>query len=372
MKKILLSFIMLVNIGIYSIQAQITIDDTHLINVGDDVVQAHDTLPVGVSIGFGGANQTWDYSAVLDEDGVDTLRFRTPAGATGASNYPLANMVLTDTGQDSAWTYLTKNTGGLFIVGQSQFNNGQLINIPFAATIITFPSTMGTNYAGSWNGTLVGFDVSTITLLGLDSLKVTRGSDATSNIDGWGDVITPFGTFASLRQIVYQEDIDTTWEKSSSTGMWSIISPTTISTLGFLGVTLTDISYDTTRTARWWTDDASSKFVLVEMDYEANGTVNNVDWQKSAPTVGINDLMDNKFEVTSYPNPATTEIIITSNLANNSIKILNVTGKLVFEKRFITSQIRLSVSDLDNGIYFYNIYDVEGAILYSNKFVVAK
>ena len=33
---------------------------------------------------------------------------------------------------------------------------------------------------------------------------------------------------------------------------------------------------------------------------------------------------------------------------------------------------RTLLSDLSNGIYFYNIYDVDGNVLHSNKFVVAK
>ena len=335
MKKRLLSLIMLTSIGICSSQAQITLNDTHLISVGDDVVLAHDTLPTGVTIGSAGASQTWNFSTVLDENTLDTLKFRAPAGSPGAANYPLANIVLTDTQQDSSWMYLTKNTTGLFVAGRSQYASGQLINLPIVATIISFPSTMGTNYTGNWDGTLLGYDVSSFPL-GLDSLKITRASTATSNIDGWGNISTPFGTFASLRQIVYQEDIDTTWEKSSATGNWSIISPTTISTLALLNVYLTDVSYDTTRTARWWTNDPSAKFPVVEMDYEANGTVSNVDWQKSSPSLGITKQKNTITNVLLYPTPATSEFTIETDVTdNNSVKIFDITGKIVSEIKLV-------------------------------------
>jgi len=372
MKKTLLSLIILTSIGIYSSKAQITVNDTHLVGAGDNVVQAHDTIPVGVTIGSAGANQTWNFATVLDDNGLDTLRFRNPVGYPGASNYPLANLVLLDTQQDSTWIYLTKNSLGLFIVGQSQYNNGNLINLPITGAVITFPSTMGTNFAGPWNGTLFGLDVSGFPL-GLDSLKITRGTNTTSNIDGWGNVSTPFGTFASLRQIVIAESIDTTWEKSTSTGNWTIISPSTIATLGLLGFPVTAISYDTTRTARWWTDDPNSKFPLVEMDYEANGTVNNVDWQKSTPTVGVQEQAKAITGVSLYPNPTTNDITIETSLNNTSrIEILDVTGKLIENIVFNKSKITISVSNYDSGIYFYNIYDVNGGVLHSNKFAVTK
>ena len=372
MKKTLLSLIMLSSIGIYSTQAQITINDTHLISAGDDVVQASDTLPTGVTIGASGANQTWDFSNVLDEDVLDTLKFRSPGGFPGNLDHPTANMVLAD--GDSSWTYLNKNTSGLFVVGISQYQQGQLISIPFGTTIISFPSTMGTAGSGVWNATLVGFDVSQLPL-GLDSIKITRTTNASSNIDGWGTVQTPFATggFAALRQIVLEESIDTTWEKNTSSGMWSIISPTTIAALTALSIPVTDISYDTTRTARWWTDDPSSKFPVVEMDYEANGTVTNVDWQKSSPTLGVPEKANAITGVLLYPNPAYSEITIETGLTNNhSIKILDVTGKLIADHSFRTNKILLSVADYSPGMYFYNIYDVNGNELYSNKFIVAK
>ena len=372
MKKTLLSFIMFSAIGIYSTQAQITLLDTDIIGIGDDVEQAHDTIPGGITIGSGGASQTWNFST-LSADKLDTLKFRNPsAGYPGYTSFPLANIVLVQPPQDSTWMYLTKNAAGLFVDGQSQYQQGQLVTFPITTTIITFPSTMGTNYGGVWNGVLFGIDVSAYPL-GLDSLKITREATVTSNIDGWGNVTTPFGTFASLRQIVYEEDVDTTWEKSSSTGMWTIISPATIAALGAFGFPVNDISYDTTRTARWWTNDPSSKFPLVEMNYEANGNVNEITWQKSSPTVSVQEQAQAVSGVMLYPNPAKNEITIETGLTNNNtIEIMDVTGKLVANHNFKSNKITLSVANLDNGVYFYNIYDAERNILHSNKFVIAK
>ena len=190
-----------------------------------------------------------------------------------------------------------------------------------------------------------------------------------------GTVTTPFASagFNALRQITYQEDADTTWEKSTATGMWSIVSPATIAAAALINITLTDFSFDTTRTAKWWTDNPSSKFPVVEMDYEANGDVNYVDWQKSSPTLSVNEQVKTVTGVSLYPNPATSEITIETSLTdNNNIKISDVTGKLISNNSFKTTKITLSVLDFDPGIYFYSIYDVNGKDLYSSKFIVAK
>jgi len=108
------------------------------------------------------------------------------------------------------------------------------------------------------------------------------------------------------------------------------------------------------------------------MDYEANGTVNEVTWQKASPALSVKDIQSST-AVDLYPNPTQNEINIETSLTNNSsISILDVTGKLVKQTKFTMNKIRISVKDFDNGIYFYNIYDADGNILHSNKFIVAK
>ena len=110
------------------------------------------------------------------------------------------------------------------------------------------------------------------------------------------------------------------------------------------------------------------------MDYETNGTVNNIDWLKATPTqVSVNEVTDVNSKVALFPNPAKNNVTITTELTNNNnIKIFDVTGKLITTERFISKSITLSVSDYDNCLYFYNINDINGNVIHSNKFVVAK
>jgi hypothetical protein len=374
MKKPLLSLIILMSISICSTQAQITVNSENVVVAGDLVEQAHDTIPNGITIGAGGTNQTWDFSS-LSQDELDTLFFLNPSSLPGNTDFPSSNLAMQESRDDSSWIYLTKNASSLSIDGLAQLQQGGAVQaIDLVSTIITFPSTMGTSYASTWNGILlvtpVGFDPDgpgpneTI-----DSLKITRKSSLSSNIDAWGNVTTPLGTFASLRQIVADETIDTTWTASGGSGEWEIIDPATAAMFN-----MDQIAYDTTRTARWWSDDANAKFTLVEMDYEANETVNSIDWLKATPAaVTINESIHANANVSLFPNPAKNKTTITTSLTgNNNLKIFDVAGKLIASEPLNTESITISVVDYENGIYFYTINDVNGNVLHANKFVVAK
>ncbi len=370
MKKKLLPILLAFFCGIFHSQAQITINSTDIIDAGDLVEQASDTLPTSITIGSGGANQTWDFSS-LNEHSLDTLSFNNPSGLPGSSNFPSANIALIDSEEDSSWFYLNKSTSGLFGLGIALVEQGNLQVVDFPNTIITFPSTMGTTYSSNESSTLLTLALGVDPdgpgpLPTIDSTRVTRTTRLTSDIDGWGNVITPFGTFPSLRQIVIEEEIDSTWTFVG--GTWSLIDPAVAMLLS-----LDPIEYDTSRSARWWTDDPSAKFPLVEMDYETDGTVQDVTWLKSSPTVSLEEPFKNSSEISLYPNPAKNEITVeNSRIGNNSLEIFDISGKLIFNSTFNTNKVTLPVTELNNGTYFYQVHNNNGDVIHSDKFTVLK
>lgn len=362
MKKKLLSLASLLSVGAIALQAQITLNSTHIVGAGEAVQQSVDTIPGAITIGSSGANQTWNYTS-MNEDFVETLTFSNPSSFPGAASFPTANMGLTVSNQPDVWQFLDKNSAGLFVVGQTMIQQAQQIEIPFTSTIVTFPSTMGTTYGGSWSGQIAQVFIGQ---LGIDSARITRGATTSSAIDAWGNLTTPLGTFASLRQNITETTVDTTWILQS--GTWSIIDPFTAALIG-----VAPIAFDTTNTARWWTDNPTSKFPLLEMNYDNGGNVTRVSWQKSSPTVGINELKAiSNFNV--YPNPAKDVITFATNVTNNSeIAIMDITGKTIKTIAFNTTKQTIDVSRFDAGIYFYTIRDrVSGKVLHNNKIIVTK
>lgn len=375
MKKTLLSFLMLGAIGIYSSHAQITLQSTHVVGQGEIVEQAHDTIPGAVTIGSGGASQTWNFNGINNHY-LDTASFVAPGPLPGSSNYPTSNLGLIESREDSTWIFLDKNTNGLYVLGQTTYIQGNLTAIPFTATIVTFPSTMGTNYGGNWDGVLGGF------ALGqdpdgpgphgmVDSLRFYRHATASSNIDGWGNVTTPFGTFNSLRQIHVQMNEDSTQQLVN--GNWEPISTATNNLIALaLGSPLPIVQYDTARTARWWTDDANAKFPVIEIDHDAAGNANEITYLNATPTVGVTEEANTVTGTTIFPNPANDYINVVTEENNSTIEIFDVTGKLVVTQKLTSTLTTLSIANIENGVYFYNIYNLDGAIIRSDKFVVAK
>ena len=358
MKRILL-LIALFSTTSFAVNAQITINDTDLFAIGFVVEQALDTLPVGISIGSGGGAQTWDFSS-LSPDVIDTISFVDPSTLPGSSNFPSSNIGRVDAGNSDYSIFITKNSSVLSL-------DGVYINLaPFFVreineTLLTFPSTMGTTFAESTNAFLYGYPVGvdpdgpTGPLPYIDSVKITLTTNANSMIDAWGDVTSPFGTFTSLRQIITKEAIDSTFTKVG--GVWGLMTPPEAVALG-LG---NSVEYDTTRTARWWTDDHASQFNLLEMDYEGDGTVNTVYWQKSALTVGVDEFYTQQINV--FPNPTSSSITIQTAENIESITIFNSLGKLVQQE----STGSFSVDNLARGIYIIHVNSKDGII--RSKFV---
>src|SRR5690606_27884044 len=135
MKKNLLSLITLLGAGIIA-NAQITINQSHIVSAGDAVEQAVDTLGNTVtSIGPAGANQTWNFTS-MTEHYVDTLFFENHTSYPGAGSISNANLGTRSSTEDSSWIFLNKGTTGLFVVGQSGYIASQFVTLNYAGPII--------------------------------------------------------------------------------------------------------------------------------------------------------------------------------------------------------------------------------------------
>jgi hypothetical protein len=76
-----------------------------------------------------------------------------------------------------------------------------------------------------------------------------------------------------------------------------------------------------------------------------------------------------------YPNPATT--FINFDIQKNydkgfSIQVYNFLGKQVYEAKNVSERTTVNLADYNRGIYIYQLRDINGKILESGKFQVAK
>jgi len=356
MKKNLFT-IALVFIGLNSF-AQITVTDADLMNVGDIIYQAYDTVPApSISVGNAGPNQTWDFSALQVQE-YDTTEFIDPAGTPFGVDHPSANLCVYDDGE---YIYISKNSQSLSMVGFDDY--------PYPLMLAPLPLTYGLN-------TLLGpviimdsvvvnagfIDHSIAPLISLnplydhiDSIRILIESTTEFNVDAHGDVIMPMGTFDALRVKTDDVTAQDYFLYCSSTitgnGSWHLMP---------------DSDVETTSSYAWWTNDPLIKFVLVQIEVDSLGGIDAVDFMHSPSTTLVNDLSTNDFNI--YPIPATNNLTIEAQ--NNvliNLNLVDINGKEILKKEF-TQSASLDILHISKGIYFLNLNTEEGN--FTKKIVV--
>lgn len=94
------------------------------------------------------------------------------------------------------------------------------------------------------------------------------------------------------------------------------------------------------------------------------------DFNDISTSTGINELDKNNIKV--YPNPANNVLNFELNTVSANVQLFDVTGKIVKSINTNKNKFSVSLSDFNNGIYFYSIIDAEGNKIATNRFVVAK
>ena len=337
-----------------NMSAQITVTDTDLMSVGDIIYQAYDDAPASaISLGNTGANQTWDFSTLQVQE-YDTTVFIDPVGTPFSSSHPTANLCIED---DGGYLYINKNPQGLSLVGFDNFPYPQLIlplPLTYGANTTVGPVTiMDSVMVNAFLPDSMAIFITMGLAQQIDSIKILIESSTEFNVDAYGDVIIPMGTFDALR--VKTDDVtttdyfvycsDTIFGNGSWYSMPAVIAPSEV---------------EITSSYSWWTNNPSIKFVLVQIEVDSVGGINAVDFMHSPSPSLVNDLSTNNFNI--YPIPATNNLTIeTQNNELTSFDFVDVSGKVILKKEF-TQSTNLDVSDFSKGIYFLNLKTVSGEL----------
>lgn len=85
---------------------------------------------------------------------------------------------------------------------------------------------------------------------------------------------------------------------------------------------------------------------------------------------GVLSTNENEFEkeITVYPNPVKQDLNVNVNRGNYKVLITDLLGKEVFQQSIYTTQ-SLDLSNLNNGIYFLRILDMNTKKLFTKKFI---
>jgi len=188
----------------------------------------------------------------------------------------------------------------------------------------------------------------------IDSIKFVVESSTEFNVDAYGSITIPMGTFDALR--VKMDDITTT--------DYSLYCTDTL--LGInsgwypMPAAISPAEVEITSSYSWWTNDPLVKFALVQMGIDSLGEIDVVDFMHSPVPASVANLSADNINI--YPIPATK--ILTVATQNNELTILNlvdVNGKLILKKEFMQST-NLDVSQIAKGIYYLNLSTSEGKL----------
>ncbi|MEZ4949196.1 MAG: T9SS type A sorting domain-containing protein [Saprospiraceae bacterium] len=354
MKKSITLFMMvfMVTMGF----AQITINSSDVVAIGATATQASDTTMRSSSIIGATGSQTWDFSD-LETHTQTSIEFIASAGTPYEASFPDANLAAVQDG--SFYVYMLKDAEKLAILGTA----GEVdlgidtldLNLTFdpADILIQFPATNGNSYSFSTRNKiqLSGGDLGFPTF---DSVRLVSYTNSSVNIDAFGSVTTPLGTYDCIRLSQQNISFDTTDAKAF--GMW-------------INVDASDVG-DTTYSYAWWTNQNGLGFPIANLEV-AGGAVVGATWLSEFTTSSREVFKSISMDV--YPNPAAERInIATEESYDGIINIIDFNGKRVASQAYSGIFDTVELNGFLNGQYLLTLQDKTGKLLGFKTFQIAR
>ncbi|AZB07418.1 T9SS C-terminal target domain-containing protein [Chryseobacterium sp. G0162] len=316
MKK--LNFILFLVVGIVS-YAQPSITRAGVDPINSTInLKSEDVSGTSITAGSAGANITWDFSIYTGTNPV-AYTTRVCPGQSNCFRFPGANRITSLTNVDSHDFGSMTDTEATMLGSYSGPALGD-VTVTYVNPLIEykFPVT----YLQQFDDTYEFNSVSTA--IG----NTNETGQVSVNVDGYGTVITPRGTYSNVLRI-----------KRMRTATQTIASsPTPIT------ATYTNESY------QWVSQTDGMVFSFAINTFVFNG-VTNVSKSVSYLDTAVLSTVDpdsQKREISVYPNPSTDFITITSKEDLKKITVSSLEGKTVITKG---SSGNIDVSKLPTGIY---------------------
>jgi hypothetical protein len=162
-----------------------------------------------------GEDMIWNFEW-LAEHSLDTTNVVDPASTSLGSLYPTSNLAMSDGGPDQ---YIYVTTSGTGVLGNGITFNvlGNIIPIVFqeSMVMIEYPLVYGNTFSNPYGTDQIlegpyDVDVGGATITA-DSVRIKRTGVISSEVDGWGSIVSPLGTFDVLRLTQNNASIDSIW-----------------------------------------------------------------------------------------------------------------------------------------------------------------
>lgn len=255
---------------------QITIVSTDLPLIGDTIPRQQDTLTVSTE-GPSGANQIWDFSNAAAHV-VNNTAILNPSATPYSSNFSGSNMAMSNDG--ASYVYLSSYTDSFITDGAAGdlLGTGEILKAQFkpSLTLNKYPTAYGNNYQDTY-GFDVSADGSSFNIL-LDSIRLKHSATVYDTVDGWGTIITPTGSYNSLRVKRIEYSIDSIW---------------TLPVFGFPPAwAFLDAFIDTATTYSWLAKEG--KLAIAELNFDTLDNPNVLTWSlMPASPIALFSFTDN-------------------------------------------------------------------------------
>lgn len=381
MKKLLLFnlFIAL----FFSMQAQISLGTAHIPQMGDKLYIGidsteywYDNPDYNLSTG---EDKAWSFDLIQIED-TQVRTYKPASEGSAPADFPDAEMIGPFLGGEG---YYKQDADGLRLLGYYG-SPTELLDLDLSVEFdpdytvlpagMTYGDTVTTEYAFDEEineAVTVEFNGTELTINGA-KLKVTSTVEYVA--DGWGTFTTPYGTWDVLR-VVQTEYRHTEGEANVLIFGWQDLEALGVDGFG----------YDTLRTIMFINDQIKEPIIEFEIDndgpHAANSPARAIRFKIPENLVVDVETLETKQEmkVVAYPNPAVNDLslsMIGFTPGMYYINVFNMIGRTVMPTQLVEitgdSSIRMNISDLNKGIYLYNITDAFGNILTTKRLVVVK
>ncbi|KAA3610754.1 MAG: T9SS C-terminal target domain-containing protein [Calditrichaeota bacterium] len=345
--------------------SQVTINPDDLLGlIGKSGTVEEDTSGfINVSPGPAGANQTWDFSttSLVAEESI--MEFLDPKNTCCADSFPSSNFAnlqyYSGENPDSVYGYFEVTSSSIYFFGVAGKEDDSTSVLFLDEDIAPLPL----NYGASWTS------VSSDTFFGGVFAVVFRDSTY-SEVDAWGSITVPAGTFESLRI----RDNYTEYEYVYFDG--SIVSSDTSTTINY----------------EWVTKNNFLAATMESQDGETNPNFSMAAYMSRLKSSGPTSIADhshlnnpNSFELfQNYPNPFNPETVIKFNLAqveNVRLDVFDTNGKRI--KSLVNGQKSAGIHSIiwngknadginvASGIYYYSL-SIAGKKIAHRKMVLIR
>ncbi|MFM7596681.1 MAG: T9SS type A sorting domain-containing protein [Flavobacteriales bacterium] len=170
--------------------------------------------------------------------------------------------------------------------------------------------------------------------------KIKQYRQRTTNVDGWGTIITPKGTFQALRLRHDISEIDSVYQTFFGAGQWFGTPPIQ-------------------RTEYEWFSNGEKEWILKAT--ETNGTVNQVEYQEDY--LGLDaSLIESRLDVFIGPNPVQETVHIDAKSPVCLAQVFDCTGRMVLSTSLNkVLNYSLDLSALSTGTYRLILNGVHGS-----------